>query len=56
MKNKNGKIVEEAVQRDVMGFLLAKSLEFDTPVHMEKALKFLLAPVPLVLAHADGER
>ena len=56
VKNKNGKVVEVAVQRDVLGLLLAKSQEFDAAIHMEKALKFPLSPVPLALAHADGER
>ena len=54
--NKSGKTVEVAVQRDVLGFLLAKSQEFNAPIDMEEALKFPLSSVPLALAHADGQR
>ena len=49
-------MVEVAVQRDILGLLLAKSQELNAPIDMEKALKFPLSPVPLALAHADGER
>ena len=56
VKNKNGKVVEVAVQRDILGFLLAKSQQLNAPIDMEKALRFPLSPVPLALAHADGER
>ena len=56
MKNKNGKVVEVSVQRDILGLLLAKSQQLNAPIDMEKALKFPLSPVPLALAHADGER
>ena len=56
VKSKNGKVVEVAVQRDILGLLLAKSQELNAPIDMEKALKFPLSPVPLALAHADGER
>ena len=32
VKNKDGKILEVAVQRDVLGLLLAKSQEVNAPV------------------------
>ena len=38
-KNKDGKILEVAVQRDVLGLLLAKSQGVNAP-GLEKALKF----------------
>ena len=54
--SKNGKVAEVAVQRDILGLLLAKSQMLNAPIDMEKALEFPLSPVPLALAHADGER
>ena len=44
------------VQRDILGLLLAKSQELNSPIDMEEALKYPLSPVPLALAHADGQR
>jgi hypothetical protein len=52
----NGKVVEVAVQRDILGFLLAKSQELKAHIDLNEALKFPLSPIPLAIAHADGER
>ena len=53
VKNKNGKDIEVAVQRDVLGLLLAKSQQLNAPINTDKALEFPLSPVPLAFAHAD---
>ena len=56
MKGATGKTIEVAVQKDVFCFLLTKSLELKSPVDIDEALKYLLSPVPLSIAHADGEK
>ena len=56
VKTTNGKIVEVSVQRDMLGFLLTKSQQLGSPIDINEALKYPLSPVPLSLAHADGER
>ena len=56
IKKSNGKTVEVQVQRDVLGFLLAKSQEFESGVDIDEALKYPLSPVPLSIAHADGQK
>ena len=56
VKNKDGKVAEVSIQRDVLGLLLAKSQELDASIDMEEALKYPLSPIPLALAHADGQR
>ena len=44
VKGSTGKTMEMKVQRDVLGFLV------------DEALKYPLSPVPLAIAHADGEK
>ena len=39
----------------VLGFLLTKSQELKSPIDIDEALKYPLSPVPLAIAHADGE-
>ena len=56
VKTTNGKVVEVSVQRDMLGFLLTKSQQLGSPIDINEALKYPLSPVPLSLAHADGER
>ena len=51
-----GKTIAVKVQRDVLGFLLAKSQELETTVDLEEALKYPLSPIPLAIAHGDGQR
>ena len=41
---------------NVLGFLLTKSQELKSPVDIDEALKYPLSPVPLAIAHADGEK
>ena len=53
---KGGKTIEVNVQRDILGFLLAKSQELNQPIDMDEALKYPLSEVPLSIAHADGSR
>ena len=53
---KSGKTIEVNVQRDILGFLLAKSQELNQPIDMDEALKYPLSEVPLPIAHADGSR
>ena len=50
------KILDVAVQRDILGALVANSHEGDSPVDLDKALSYPLAPVSLPLASADGNR
>ena len=50
-----GKVKNVTVQRDILGFLAAKSSKDQEPVDIDKALCYPLAPVPLSLATADGE-
>ena len=54
--HKSGKVIEIAAQRDILGFLLNKSQELKTPIDINEALKYPLSPVPLSIAHGDGER
>ena len=50
-----GKTIEVAVQRDILGFLVAKSQEMNLPINIDEALKYPLCPVPLSIAHGDGD-
>lgn len=55
--HREGKATKEIrVQRDILAKLTAVSTERKQPVDIDKALNFSLAPVPLSLATADGER
>ena len=56
LKSSAGKTIEMAVQRDILGFLLAKSQELNLPVDIDEALKYPLSEVPLSIAHGDGSR
>ena len=56
VKGSTGKTMEMKVQRDVLGFLLAKSQEYESGIDIDEALKYPLSPVPLAIAHADGEK
>ena len=56
LKSSTGKTMEVAVQRDILGFLLAKSQELNLPVDIDEALKYSLSEVPLSIAHADGSK
>ena len=56
IKGANGKTVEVAVQRDILGFLLAKSQELKSPIDIEEALRYPLSPIPLAIAHGDGQK
>ena len=56
VKTKSGKTIEICVQRDILGFLLAKLQEINQPIDMDEALKYPLSEVPLFTAHADGTR
>jgi hypothetical protein len=47
---------EVTVQRDILGLLMAISHRENSPIDIDKALSFSLAPVPLSLATADGTR
>jgi hypothetical protein len=47
LKSSTGKIIEVTVQRDILGFLAAKSQELNSPVNIDEALKFPLSPIPL---------
>lgn len=51
-----GKSKEVAVQRDILGLLMTISYKENSPIDIDKALSFPLAPVPLSLATADGIR
>ena len=51
-----GKSKDIAVQRDILGLLVASSYEEQSSVDIDKALSFPLAPVPLSLATCDGNR
>ena len=51
-----GKTLEVAVQRDNLGFLVAKSQEMNLPINIDEALKYPLCPVPLSIAHGDDEK
>ena len=53
MKEDDGKVIEVAVQRNILGFRFAKSQEWNATIDIEKALKFTFSPEPLALAHAD---
>ena len=55
-KTTSGKTIEIQAQRDVLGFLLVKSQEFGSGVDIDEALKYPLCPVPLSIAHADGQK
>ena len=50
-----GKTIEVKVQRDILGFLLAKSQKLNSTIDLEEALKYPLSPVPLAIAHGDGQ-
>ena len=50
------KVLDVAVQRDILGALVANSHEGDCPVDLDKALSYPLAPVSLPLASAVGNR
>ena len=50
------KTLEVAVHRDILGFLVAKSQEMNLPINIDEALKYPLCPVPLSIAHGDGEK
>ena len=52
----NGKIRDVIVQRDILGTLVACSHEGNSPVDLNKALSYPLAPVSLPLASADGAK
>ena len=51
VKSAKEKTIEVKVQRDVLGFLLAKSQELKSPIDIDEALKHPLSPVPLSIAH-----
>ena len=56
IKGANGKTVEVAFQRNILGFLLAKSQELKSPIDIEEALRYPLSPIPLSIAHGDGQK
>ena len=51
-----GKTIEVKVQRDILGFLLAKSQELSATIQMEECLKYPLCAVELSIAHGDGRK
>ena len=58
---KKAKIAKEktkdvAVQRDILGLLMAVSSKEGAVVDLDKALSYALSPVPLALATSDGIR
>ena len=52
----NGKIQDVVVQRDMLGALDANSRAGKSPVDLDRALCYPLAPVSLSLASSDGSR
>ena len=52
---KNGKDVEIAYQRDIMGILVSQSYTSKAGVDIEKVLAFPLAPVSIPLCTSDGQ-
>ena len=50
----NGKIQDVVVQRDILGALVANSHAGKSPVGLDRALCYPLAPVSLSLASSDG--
>ena len=55
-KTSKGKTIEVKVQRDILGFLLAKSQELSATIQMEECLKYPLCAVELSIAHGDGRK
>ena len=51
-----GKTRDLAVQRDILGVLMAESYKENKSIDIDKALCFPLAPVPLSMATGDGIR
>ena len=49
-----GKTKDVAVQRDILGLLMAVSSKEGAVVDLDKALSYALSPVPLALATSDG--
>ena len=52
----NGKVQDITAQRDVLGMLVAKSQEGDSPVDLDEALSYPLAAISLPLASSDGAK
>ncbi len=51
-----GKTRDLAVQRDILGLLMAESYKEKASIDIDKAIFYSLAPVPLAIATSDGIR
>ena len=56
VKAANGKIVDIAAQREILGFLLVTSQEFESPIDMNETLKYSLGVVSYPIAQGDGKK